>query len=483
MLEQLLAKLCEYYWNFLIPHVQSHISHYSTSLPTYYSPGCNNRNNNKTLKQQLVAMHMQSPFLNTLQSRGFIADCTDFDHLDKLLTSQQNPVPAYIGFDCTAPSLHVGSLMQIMTLRWFQKSGHKPIILVGGGTTKVGDPSGKDESRKLLTDELIHKNKNAIKSIFGQFITFEGEFTPSSTNAFLVDNADWLNDINYIDFLRDYGRHFSVNRMLGMESVKLRLEREHHLSFLEFNYMILQAYDFTKLNEVHGCRLQIGGSDQWGNIVNGIELQRRLNASTETRGDELFGLTTPLLTTASGTKMGKTEQGAVWLNKEMLSTYDYWQFWRNTEDADVGKFLRLFTELPLEEILRLESLEGAEINQAKITLANEVTALTHSREDATAAEETARKVFEQGGVGDNLPIVEISRSLLETGIPAFALFKEAGMEPSGGAARRLITGGGAKINDEKVNNAEQAISLENITDEGHIKLSAGKKRHVLVITV
>ncbi len=416
---------------------------------------------------------MTNELFTLIEQRGYLSDCTDTDGLKKLLSEQKN-VPIYIGFDCTAPSLHVGSLIQIMILRHIQKSGHKPIVLMGGGTTKVGDPSGKDESRKMLSDADIQNNMDSIKHVFAQFMEFEDEFDANSNNAFMVNNDDWLKDLNYIDFLRDYGPHFSINRMLTMESVKLRLERESHLSFLEFNYMLLQAYDFVELKKNYGCKIQIGGSDQWGNIVNGIELNRRLG------GDEIFGLTTPLITTSSGAKMGKTASGAIWLNPDQCSPYDYWQFWRNTEDADVGRFLRLFTELSLEEIAQLEQAEGAEINKAKIELANAATALAHGKDAAKEAEATAQKVFEQGGIGDDLPTVEISKVELDAGIPVFKLFVTAGLEESGGAVRRLIKGGGAKINDQKIDDAEQVITSTDINSDGIIKLSAGKKRHALV---
>lgn len=396
-------------------------------------------------------------------------NCTDTESVDRLFSSE-TPVVSYIGFDCTAPSLHVGSLVQIMALRWLQKTGHKPIILMGGGTTKVGDPSGKDESRQLLTDDIIQQNMDSLKTVFSRFLTFgEGE-----TDAVMVNNADWLSSINYIDFLRDYGRHFSINRMLTMDSVKLRVEREQHLSFLEFNYMILQAYDFVELNRSHQCQLQIGGSDQWGNIVSGIELSRRLG------GEGLFGLTTPLLTTASGAKMGKTAAGAVWLNPDMCSPYDYWQFWRNTEDADVGRFLRLFTELELDEIAALEALQGADINKAKIVLANEITALCHGKEAALQAEETARKTFAEGHSAEGLPTINIEEGRLQEGIPAFLLLKESGLAESGGAAKRLIKGGGGRVNDVPLTDAEQLLTLSDLNQEGVIKLSAGKKKHALV---
>jgi len=412
-------------------------------------------------------------FLQEIEKRGFISDQTDKENLSKLF-AEKAPVKSYIGFDCTAESLHVGSLVQIMILRWLQKSGNKPIVLMGGGTTKVGDPSGKDESRKMLDDEGIKHNMKSIKKIFTQFVEFEDEFDANSNKAFMVNNDDWLGDINYIEFLRDYGKHFSVNRMLTMESVKLRLERESHLSFLEFNYMILQAYDFVELNKNYDCRVQIGGSDQWGNIVNGIELNRRVG------GEENFGITTPLLTTASGAKMGKSEKGAVWLNIDMLSAYDYWQFWRNTEDADVIKFLKLFTELDLPEIGKLAVLEGADINKAKIILANEATKLCHGEKAAIEAEKTAQKVFEQGGTGDELPVFEIEKSRLEEGIAAFTALVESGLADSNGAARRLIKGGGAKVNDIKIKSDSQLVSSSDLNPEGAIKLSAGKKRHALL---
>jgi tyrosyl-tRNA synthetase len=407
-------------------------------------------------------------FLTLSQSRGYFHQCTDEEGLRALL--KEKPQPLYIGFDCTADSLHVGSLIQIMMLRHWQKLGHKPIVLLGGGTTRVGDPSGKDESRQLLTPAIIAQNKIGIRAIFEQFLTF-GD---GPTDAVLVDNAEWLLELNYIEFLRDIGKHFSINRMLTFDSVKLRLEREQSLSFLEFNYMLLQAYDFTELYKRFGCRVQIGGSDQWGNIVNGVELNRRLG------GKELFGLTTPLLTTSSGAKMGKTANGAVWLNADRLSPYDYWQFWRNTEDADVGRFLKLFTELSLDEIAKLEALEGAELNDAKKILATEATALCHGREAALHAEETARKTFEQGGIGDDLPVITLPASDLTQGIPAFALFHQAGLAESGGAARRLIRGGGARVNDAKIEDENQTISTQDFSSDGVIKLSAGKKKHALV---
>ncbi len=411
----------------------------------------------------------QSGLYSTLQERGFIHQCTDEAALTKLLDTEC--VPAYIGFDCTAPSLHVGSLVQIMMLRWLQKLGHKPIVLMGGGTTKIGDPSGKDSSRPQLTDDDIAANMAGIKSVFEKFLTF-GD---SPTDALMVNNDEWLSGINYIQFLRDYGKHFSVNRMLAKESVKIRLEKESHLSFLEFNYMILQAYDFVELNKRYKVRLQIGGSDQWGNITEGSQLQRHVGGK-----DSLFGLTSPLLTTASGAKMGKTADGAVWLNADMLSPYDYWQFWRNAEDADVERFLKLFTELSLEEIAKLAALEGAEINEAKKVLATEATALLHGREAAEQAAATAQQTFEQGGTAATLPEVHVPADELAAGIPAFKLFQMAGLASSGKEARRLIQGGGAKVNDAAIAAEDETISNAAITPEGFIKLSAGKKRHILV---
>ncbi|MDX1402225.1 MAG: tyrosine--tRNA ligase [Kiloniellales bacterium] len=410
----------------------------------------------------------KSDFLRHLHSRGFIDQCTDAEGLDDLL--QDGRVSAYIGFDCTADSLHAGSLVQIMILRALQQHGHKPIVLMGGGTTKVGDPSGKDESRKLLSEEQIEKNMAGIKAVFAQFLTF-GD---GPSDALMVNNADWLDGLNYIEFLRDYGRHFSVNRMLGFDSVKLRLEREHHLSFLEFNYMILQAYDFLELHRRYNCRLQLGGSDQWGNIVNGIELTRRIDQK------EIFGLTTPLLTTASGAKMGKTAEGAIWLNEERLSSYDYWQYWRNTEDRDVGRFLRLFTDLPESEISRLESLKGAEINEAKKRLADEATKLCRGAEAAARAADTARKTFEEGQLGSELPSIVVEKSDLAEGLAFFEALRRAGLAASNSEARRLIKGGGAKLNDQKVMDEMRLVKPEDLTSEGVVKLSAGKKRHALL---
>jgi tyrosyl-tRNA synthetase len=410
----------------------------------------------------------QSEFVRSVVERGYLHQCTDLDALDTL--AAERPLTAYIGFDCTAPSLHAGSLVSIMLLRRLQQAGHKPIVLMGGGTTKVGDPSGKDESRQLLTDEKIGENMAGIKSVFAKFLTF-GD---GATDAIMVNNADWLDDIQYISFLRDYGRHFSVNRMLTFDSVKMRLEREHPLTFLEFNYMILQAYDFLELARRHRCDLQMGGSDQWGNIVNGVELGRRVDSKS------LFGLTTPLLQTASGVKMGKSAAGAVWLNEDMLPAYDYWQFWRNTEDADVGKFLRLFTELPLDEISRLESLQGAELNDAKKILANAATEMCHGKAAAEAAAETARRTFEEGNLGDQLPVIEVPRTELEPGVAAFELLRRAGLAASNGEARRLIKGGGGRLNDQPITSETQTVTLSDMNSDGVVKLSAGKKRHAVV---
>jgi len=410
----------------------------------------------------------KSEFLNELKARGYIHQVTDEAALDKLARSEL--ITGYIGFDCTAPSLHVGNLLGIMMLRKLQQAGHRPIVLIGGGTTKVGDPSGKDKSRKLLTDAEISANVGGIESVFGNFVSFGA----SGSDALLVNNADWLDELNYINFLRDYGRHFTVNRMLSYDSVKLRLEREQPLSFIEFNYMVLQAYDFVELYRRFGCRLQMGGSDQWGNIVNGIELGRRAD------GAELFGLTAALLTTASGAKMGKTASGAVWLDPDMLSPYDYWQYWRNTEDTDVGRFLKLFTELPLAEIGRLAKLEGAELNDAKKLLATEATALLHGREAADRAEGAARATFEQGTISETLPTFELPRAELAQGLGVLSANVRIGFVPSTSEARRQIKGGGLKVNDMPVIDDKRLLTLADLTPEGVIKLSLGKKRHVLI---
>lgn len=410
----------------------------------------------------------KSEFLQTAIARGFVHQCTDLDALDALVS--RGPMTAYIGFDATADSLHVGSLVPIMLLRLLQRTGHRPLVLMGGGTTKVGDPSGKDTQRQLLDETAIAANIAGIKGVFEKFLTF-GDGT---TDAFIVNNADWLDSLSYIDFLRDYGRHFSVNRMLGFDSVKLRLEREQPLSFLEFNYMVLQSYDFLELSRRYGCRLQMGGSDQWGNIVSGADLGRRLEQ------DEMYGLTTPLLTTAGGGKMGKTADGAVWLNEDRLSAYDYWQYWRNTHDADVGRFLKLFTDLPLDEIARLEVLEGAELNEAKKTLAHEATKLCRGEAAALAAAETARKTFEEGAHGSDLPTVEVSRGDIEAGILAYELMRQVGLAASNGEARRLIKGGGGRVNDQRIEDEKATITATDLNAEGVIKLSAGRKKHALV---
>ena len=411
----------------------------------------------------------RSEFLATVSERGFIHQCTDPDALDGLL-AETAPQVCYIGFDCTADSLHVGSLVPIMLLRWFQKCGHRPVVLMGGGTSKVGDPSGKDEARQILTADDIGRNMESIKGVFQQFLSF-GD---GSTDALMVNNADWLDALQYIRFLREYGRHFSVNRMLGFDSVKLRLERQQPLSFLEFNYMVLQAYDFLELARRHDCRLQMGGSDQWGNIVGGVELGRR------TDGRELYGLTSPLLTTAAGEKMGKTARGAVWLNADRLSPYEYFQFWRNTADADVGRFLRLFTELPVDECARLEALKDAEINAAKKILATEATRLCHGEAAAREAAKTAEATFELGAQGAALPCIGLTRDALSAGVPVFEVFVAAGLATSNGEVRRLVRGGGARINDAVVEAETRLVTLDDVNADGVIKLSAGRKRHALV---
>ncbi len=413
----------------------------------------------------------KSEFLKIMIERGFIHQCTDIEALDKKLVS--TILPAYIGFDCTASSLHVGSLVQIMMLRHLQKSGHKPIVLMGGGTTKIGDPSGKDESRKMLSAEMIDQNMIGIKSVFEKYLNF-GD---GKNDAIMVNNTDWLDKLKYIDFLRDIGPHFTINRMMTFDSVKLRLERENPMTFLEFNYMILQAYDFLELSRLHDCAMQMGGSDQWGNIINGVELTRRLDRK------EVFGLTTPLITLASGAKMGKSATGAIWLNDQMLSAYEFWQFWRNSADGDVGRFLRLFTEIPIDEIEKLENLEGSDINQAKKILANEVTRFCHGVEAAQKAEETARKAFEDRSLGADLPTKDFSKKELEQGVMVADLFVVAGLGKSKGEVRRLIKQGGAKLNDQKIDDDEMKVSLKDINSEGNLKLSAGKKRHILIMPV
>jgi len=409
-----------------------------------------------------------SQFMSVMEDRGYIHQCSDAAALDAAAAAA--PIVGYIGFDCTAASLHVGNLIGIMMLRRLQQTGHKPIVLMGGGTTKVGDPSGKDDTRKLLTDEDIAGNIAGIRQVFDRFLTFgDGE-----TDAVLVNNDDWLRSLKYIDFLRDYGRHFSVNRMMTFDSVRLRLEREQPLTFLEFNYMVLQAYDFVELNRRYGCTLQMGGSDQWGNIVNGIELGRRVG------GLALHALTTPLLTTSSGAKMGKTAEGAVWLNADMLSVYDYWQFWRNTEDADVGRFLRLFTELPLDEIARLEALEGQELNDAKKRLATEATALAHGRDAAEAAEETARETFEQGAAAQGLPTFEVDAAALADGLGLLSALVTAELAASNGEARRHVQGGAVRVNDVRIDDPRAMLDISHVSEDGTIKLSFGKKRHALL---
>jgi tyrosyl-tRNA synthetase len=410
----------------------------------------------------------KSEFLHILASRGFIHQISEPEALDARVRA--STITAYIGFDCTAPSLHVGSLLPIMMLYWMQQTGHRPIALMGGGTTRVGDPSGKDESRRILTDDDIERNLVAIRAIFAKFL----EFGDDPGDAIMANNADWLNSLNYIDFLRDVGRHFSVNRMLSFDSVKLRLERQQELSFLEFNYMILQAYDFVELHKRHGCVLQMGGSDQWGNIVNGIDLGRRMMNA------QLFALTSPLITTSSGAKMGKTAAGAVWLDPDMVSPYDYWQYWRNTEDGDVARFLKLFTVLPLPEIARLAALKGQEINEAKKVLATEATAMVHGRAAAEEAAETARRTFEEGALAETLPTVEVASSELKAGIGVLAAFVRAGLVSSNGEARRQIKGGGLRVNDVVVTDEKMVLTRAQLTPEGVIKLSLGRKRHVLL---
>lgn len=413
-----------------------------------------------------MTYHPKSDFIAVMMERGFLADCTDYQGLDDALIA--GVVPGYIGFDATAKSLHVGSLIQIMTLRWLQKTGHKPITLMGGGTTKVGDPSFRSDERPLLTGVQIDSNINSIKQVFAKYLTY-GD---GPSDALMINNAEWLEELNYLDFLRDIGRHFSVNRMLAFESVKSRLDREQSLSFLEFNYMILQAYDFLELNRRYGCLIQFGGSDQWGNIVNGIDLTRRV------LDHQIFGLTTPLLTTSDGKKMGKSADGAVWLNADMRSPYEFWQFWRNTTDADVGRFLKLYTELPIDECDRLGALQGSEINAAKIQLANEVTTLCHGADAASKAESTARDVFEKGGIGDSLPTLTLSTADIGDGISIVQLIVKSGLAKSGKEAKRLIAENGARLDDAPLTNAGLMIDVAALSSP--IKLSAGKKRHALV---
>lgn len=411
----------------------------------------------------------KSEFLNILEQRGFIHQCSDFESLDKKLS--EGTQSAYIGFDATAKSLHVGNLTGIMMLYWFQQCGHKPITLMGGGTSKIGDPSFKDEQRKLMTDDIIEENiANIERTCFAQFLRY-GE---DDSDALMVNNNDWLDGLKYLEFLRDYGRHFTVNRMLSFDSVKTRLERESPLSLLEFNYMVMQGYDFVELHKRYGTIIQMGGSDQWGNIINGVELGRKAHQY------ELYALTAPLLTTPDGKKMGKTENGAVWLNADMLSPYDYYQYWRNVDDVMVSTLLRRFTILPIEEIEKLEALQGQEINEAKKILAFEATKLCHGEQAATDAAETATKVFEQGSVGGDLPSIDVETARLDAGIPVLELLVEAGLAESKGKARKLVEQGGAKLNDEKITDINASASGNDLTAEGHIKLSAGKKKHALV---
>ena len=412
-------------------------------------------------------MSYSSEFITEITNRGYMHQATNLEGLDERAAMQ--PLSAYIGFDCTADSLHVGSLVQIMMLRLLQRTGHKPIVLMGGGTTKVGDPSGKDEARPLLSDQDIESNKNGIRKIFEKYLSF-GD---GPTDAVMVDNADWLDDLGYIRFLRDYGAHFSINRMMGMDSVKLRLDREQNLSFLEFNYAILQAYDFLELRRRYGCALQMGGSDQWGNIVTGIDLTRRVDAQ------EIFGLTSPLITTASGAKMGKTASGAIWLNEERLPAFDFWQFWRNTEDADVGRFLKLFTELPLDEIERLNALEGAEINQAKIILANEATRLCHGTEASAQAAQTASQTFAEGKMADGLPTLTVGADKIGS-LLLIDAFLEIGLAQSKGEVRRLIRGGGARLNNDPITDENRLLSADDFDGDGRAQISAGKKRRALL---
>jgi tyrosyl-tRNA synthetase len=410
----------------------------------------------------------QSDFLRILTERGYIHQCSDTEGLDR--HARDGTLVAYVGYDCTAPSLHVGSLISIMMLHWLQQTGGKPLPLMGGGTTRVGDPSGRDETRKLLTVEQIEANKDGIRQVFSRFLSF-GD---GKTDALMIDNAEWLTKLNYIDFLRDVGRHFSVNRMLSMDSVKLRLERDQELSFIEFNYMCLQAYDFVEISRRYGCVLQMGGSDQWGNIVTGIDLGRRMGTP------QLYALTCPLLTTASGAKMGKTASGAIWLNEAQLPAYDYWQFWRNTEDADVGRFLRLYTVLPMAEIARLEALGGAKINEAKKVLATEATALLHGRDKAEQAAETARKTFEEGVTAASLPSVPIAPDDFEAGLGVLTAFVKAGLVASTGEARRQVKGGGLRINDAVVTDERAVLRPADLGEDGAVKLSLGRKKHVLL---
>ena len=410
----------------------------------------------------------KSDFLNVMKERGYIHQMSDETALDELLSKEM--VTCYVGYDATASSLHVGNLVSIMMLYWFQQTGHRPIALMGGGTSMVGDPSGKDESRQLMTVEKIAENKEGIKQVFSKFL----DFGDTGNQAIMIDNADWLLSLNYVEFLRTVGRHLSINQMLARDSIKLRLEREQHLSFLEFNYMCLQAYDYTELARRHNCRLQMGGSDQWGNIVSGVDLGRRMGAP------ELYALTTPLLTTASGAKMGKSAAGAVWLSETHLPVYDYWQYWRNTEDADIGRFMKLYTTLPLDEIAKYEALNGSELNEAKKVLATEATAMVHGRDAAETAAETARKTFEEGQAAENLPSISVASSALSEGIGLLSLIVEAGLANSNGEARRHVKGGAIKLNDAQVSDERLSVGTDHLDGDGVIKLSMGKKKHVLV---
>jgi tyrosyl-tRNA synthetase len=430
--------------------------------PSHCEPASRERTNGAQMSEY------KSDLLHVLATRGYIHQVSDPTDLDRAACERQ--LVGYVGYDCTAPSLHIGHLLPIMMLHWMQQTGHRPIALMGGGTTRVGDPSGKDESRRILTYEQIEQNKQSIKGTFARFL----RFGPGGSDAFMADNAEWLTALNYIDFLRDVGRHFSVNRMLSFDSIKLRLDREQELSFLEFNYMILQAYDFVELYRRYGCVLQMGGSDQWGNIINGVDLGRRMHNA------QLFALTAPLITTSSGAKMGKTAAGAVWLNADLLSPYEYWQFWRNTEDDDVGRFLKLFTVLPLEELRRLQSLQGQELNEAKKLLATEATALLHGRAAAEQAAETARTTFEEGGLATTLPTTEVPWPELETGLGVLTAAVRAGLVTSTNEARRQIRNGGLKVNDVAVHDEKMRLTASELTAEGVIKLSLGKKRHALI---
>lgn len=419
-------------------------------------------------RKKKVMSRFKSDFLRTLDERGFIHQISDESGLDELFAKET--VTAYIGYDPTASSLHVGHLTQIMMLHWMQKTGHQPISLMGGGTGMVGDPSFKEEARKLMTVDMIEDNITSLKHVFANYLDYDRAENP----ALMINNAEWLRGLNYLEFLRDVGRHFSVNRMLSFDSVKTRLDREQSLSFLEFNYMILQAYDFVELNQRTGCRLQMGGSDQWGNIINGIDLGHRMGTP------QLYALTSPLLTTSSGAKMGKSASGAVWLNKDLLPVYDFWQYWRNTEDADVVRFAKLFTTLPMDEIARIAALGGSEINEAKKILATEVTAILHGRAAAEESAETARKTFEEGALAENLPSIEVPASELDAGVGVLSLIVRAGLAGSNGEARRHVQGGAVKINDKGVSDDRQMIGSTEITGDGVIKLSVGKKKHVLI---